>query len=195
MGLNVASPSLRLAPWAILVVFVVGLLAATAQSADAHVQLIASSPAHGETLAASPTELVLTFDAPVQLPPRGGLRLWVDGREVALSPAVGPTGSELWASLPPDVASGSHHVMWRIVTADSHVEEGSFSYVVRVATDGAIVPIAATSADADPHPGHAMADSAEGASSGSLMLALGVIAMAGVVAVVILRGGRRAHPS
>lgn len=161
-------PSRRVS-WALVVVFAVGLLAATVRPADAHVHLVGSSPASGETVAGSLGVILLTFDAPVRLPPEGGIRLLSpDGGEVALSPALAPSRVEVWASLPRDLPAGTYHVLWRIVASDSHVDEGELSFVVQTAAGDPAGTDAAAADGSGPAGGSdAAVGGPDGAASGS----------------------------
>lgn len=154
----------RQVSWALVVVFAVGLLAATVRPADAHVHLVGSSPASGQTVAGPPREILLTFDAPVRLPPDGGLRLWAGGGEIALSPALAPSRVEVWASLPRDLPAGTYHVLWRIVASDSHVDEGELSFVVQTAAGDPAGTDAAAADGSGPAGG---SDAAIGGSDGA----------------------------
>ncbi len=188
------------------------LLLTVTHPASAHVHLVGSSPAAGETLAQVPAEVVVGFDGPVELPPQGGLRVWVGEQEVAVTPALDDSGTQVRAALPEGVPGGTHRVAWRIVASDSHVEEGEFSYVVETPAEpssaGAEPAAAETPSDepaatvtddapvdAAPTDADLMADTAgveaDGSGGGStVLLVVALLAAAAVAAVLLLRGGR-----
>ncbi|WP_037335499.1 copper resistance CopC family protein [Saccharomonospora piscinae] len=102
-----------------LAVALVGL-AVTALPASAHNVLISSAPAEGDELDTAPTEVVLTFDQPVQE---------ADVNEVALTGPQGDQwaegtvtvdGDTVTAPLRPLGPAGEYVVGYRILSADGH---------------------------------------------------------------------------
>lgn len=95
-------------------------LVTTALPASAHNVLISSSPAQGEELGTAPTEVVLTFDQPVQdadvnevavTGPNGDQ--WAEG-------TVEVDGSKVIAPLRPLGPAGEYVVGYRVLSADGH---------------------------------------------------------------------------
>lgn len=114
----------------LLLAALLGLALAPA-AARAHTTVERTSPAAGDTLAASPPEIRLRFTGRVE-PALTVLTLVRGGAHVAAGGSVveGSDGHEyvlpLTAALPP----GSYQVRWRTAGADGHVLEGSWSFVV-----------------------------------------------------------------
>jgi len=114
-----------------------GWAALGAEPAVAHTRLVASSPAQGAQLDATPPEAVLRFDDPVSAVlssvtvtgPAGGR---------ALSLVQGRSSRELSASLPP-LTPGSYRLMWRVPGSDGHPVTGAIGFAVT----GSAIPAAA----------------------------------------------------
>jgi copper resistance protein C len=138
--------SLARTPW--LTVAMTLLLAGVwAAPAGAHARLVGSTPADGATLDEAPGEIVLEFNEAVE----------ADFGQLQVS---GPNGERLDASAPVGegttvrspllelTASGTHTVAYRVVSADGHPVEGSFTFEL---TEAAVAP-AATEAEPPPSP-------------------------------------------
>jgi len=110
-----------------------GLLTALigAAEAEAHALLDRTDPRAGSTLRTPPREIRLRFTEALE-PARSRIQVMSeDGRRVdrgaARADASAPTLFRV--SLPP-LPPGSYRVGWRVVSVDSHVSEGSFSFHV-----------------------------------------------------------------
>ncbi len=124
-----------------------GLLSLTAPvPAYAHATLVASSPGPGALLVDVPKDVVLTFDQPVPL----GL-----GRVQVLSPdgdrvdsgvlRRDPAGDRTVATdLPGHAHEGTYLVTWRVVSADSHPIQGSYTFTVGAPSAPPAAPEAAS---------------------------------------------------
>ncbi len=115
--------------------FLLGLTAACALAlaspAGAHAFLDHAGPAVGSTVHGSPAELKLWFTqelepafSTVQVLDRNGRRVDKGDPQVDRSNAT-----ELWVSLPP-LAPGTYRVTWRVLSVDTHVTEGDFTFDV-----------------------------------------------------------------
>ncbi|MGH8094790.1 MAG: copper resistance CopC family protein [Chthoniobacterales bacterium] len=99
---------------------------------EAHAFLQQAAPAVGSTLPASPNEVKIWFTeqiepafSKIQVLSASGQE--VDKRDVHVdrsNPAL------LEVSLPP-LRTGTYKVVWRVVSVDTHVTEGSFNFHIR----------------------------------------------------------------
>jgi len=106
-----------------------GALLAAATAAWSHSLLLASTPAVGATVAASPSRLSLTFNGRIEK--RLSRVRVVDGRGQAraLAPETGGAPERLDADLPA-LPPGAYHVEWQVLSADGHVVSGRFAFRV-----------------------------------------------------------------
>lgn len=104
--------------------------------ADAHASAIGSTPSDGQVLASPPSELTVTFSEPVTLARTDNALLDARGEEQPATFTV--TGSVLRITPEQPLATGSHVVTWRVVSADSHPVTGGFTFAVGEATPGAV---------------------------------------------------------
>ena len=106
-------------------------LAMVAARAAAHAFLDHASPAVGSTLRVSPPELRLWFTQELELPFSRVKVEDANGTAVAASDkAVDASDrSLLRISLPP-LAPGTYRVLWHVLSVDSHVTEGDYTFVV-----------------------------------------------------------------
>lgn len=111
-------------------------LALPASPASAHAELLATDPTEGAVLATSPSSVAFTFDEPVVLVP-DGFQLF-DGSGGHNMVPVEAVDATVRATLPPDLATGSYVLAWRVVSDDGHPESGVLSFAVGRA--GASVP-------------------------------------------------------
>lgn len=96
--------------------------------AAAHVGLVASNPADGATLKASPEVVVLTYSEGVR-PVPSGIRVFdAEGREVESSVSVRDTA--LHVDVPDQLDEGTYVVVWRVVSVDAHPSAGSVTFSV-----------------------------------------------------------------
>ncbi|WP_052693140.1 copper resistance CopC family protein [Nocardioides luteus] len=104
----------------------------TAAPASAHAHLVESFPRAGAALAAGPTEVVLTFDQPVQaFPGANGIVVtgpksshWACGRARI-------TGNTLTASMSDVGPPGRYQIDYRVLGADGHPITGSVPINIR----------------------------------------------------------------
>jgi putative copper export protein/methionine-rich copper-binding protein CopC len=107
-----------------------------------HVDLIASRPAHGAVLVATPAELMLRFSGRVERAYTSLSLVGPDGAEVLLGDIVFAPGSnrEFTAAVPPLRLPGAYAVHWRTAGADGHVLQGVFSFELAGAAGAADAP-------------------------------------------------------
>jgi len=158
------------------------LLAATASTASAHVELISSSPAAGANLQSAPTEVTITFDD--ELDPdasafnvTAAADVEVGAGEVDLTVADRNVMVGAVAITEP----GVYTVTYAVTGVDGHAIEGTFSFGFQ-----------ATAQIPDPTGGEPDAAMTPRGPSGSELILLGVLSLilAGVTAVRFL-GKRR----
>ena len=107
------------------------LLMAGAGSAslEAHAFLKTATPAVGSTIQRSPGEVRLTFTEKIE-PAFSMIQVFdasgkeVDKRDMHVSHS---DASSMAISLPP-LQAGTYKVVWRVVSIDSHVTKGSFTF-------------------------------------------------------------------
>ena len=113
-------------------------------TANAHSQLVSSSPKNGETLALSPTEIVMEFKSPAKLIKvdlekssdeqrkslLGGLFGTDDGEPVLLGTSFLLKLKERHVISVPYLEIGDYKFFWRALAEDGHVIKGEFSFTV-----------------------------------------------------------------
>lgn len=117
---------------ALIALAAVALLLSAASTAFAHAVLVSSSPSADAKLAASPPQVTLTFNEPVQLL-RSTDASVVDaqGAPVNAGPAAnGPDTRTVVIPLRPGLPDGTYTVKYQIIGADSHVIPGVFVFGV-----------------------------------------------------------------
>lgn len=134
MLLPTVSRAVRAVPAVLLAAVVVAI---SAPPASAHDRLTGSAPAAGEVMAQAPEVIELTFsNTPVAL-----------GSEIAVTNAAGEAVSEgpvviegnvVRQDLADGATPGAYTVNWRVVSADAHPIEGTFSYEVEAAAGGGL---------------------------------------------------------
>jgi copper resistance protein C len=135
-------PSIRQMLTAVLAAITFAALLFAAAPASAHDAAEASSPSDGATVATPPAEVSITFNqAPLGL-----------GSQVRVSDPAGTDWAEGKVEIVDNVATqklregapaGKYTVQWRVVSADSHPIEGTFSFTATAGTAGAAPSTAA----------------------------------------------------
>lgn len=136
-------------------------LVLTPVAASAHDRLITSDPADGASVQVSPDAITLTFsDTPLDVSPVVRVT-GADGTVVFDGP---PTlvDATATATLEQPLAAGTAQVAWRVVSADGHPIEGTFSFTV---VEGPAAPATTTTAAASDAGGGASATSTSAASA------------------------------
>ena len=110
-----------------------GALCALASPVLAHALLQRASPRVGSIVKAAPADIRLEFSEAVEpVLSRIGLRD-AHGAAVGLGPPKTAPGAAniLTAPITAKLASGVYKVEWRVVSTDSHVTAGDFSFTVK----------------------------------------------------------------
>lgn len=126
------------------------LLVVAVAPASAHNTLVRSNPVDGSTVAVLPSVIVLTFNEPGQ----------ADGTVIAVT---GPSGnvssgpavlidSDVRQAVGPGSPAGRYTVDWRVVSADGHPVDGSFTFTATKGTSGTPRPSDAPTIPATPVP-------------------------------------------
>jgi methionine-rich copper-binding protein CopC len=104
-----------------------------AQPAQAHAQLVGSSPSAGEVLSVLPEEIRLSFDDPlIDINGKTGNEIVVTdekGDEIQIG-ASKTDGTSVSVELTSESVTGPISVKWRVVAEDGHPEEGAFNFSV-----------------------------------------------------------------
>jgi hypothetical protein len=116
-------------------------------TAQAHDQLISSSPQDGEHLASAPTAVRLEFAAEVLTIGAAVVVVGEDGQAWA---AGEPTvdGPVVAVPLEPDMPDGAYQIRWRVVSSDGHPISGVVAFTVGDAPASA--PASSEALDDDP---------------------------------------------
>lgn len=89
------------------------------------------SPAAGESLATPPSQVAITYDAPIESLFDSLRVLDSAGQDKAAgAPRVSDDGRKLTVSLSP-LPPGQYTVRWRVVCVDTHHTEGSYTFTVK----------------------------------------------------------------
>lgn len=100
-------------------------------SAGAHAFLERASPAVGSTVHSSPTQVKLWFSQRLEAAFSTLHVFDASGNEVkAGSTVVDAADAATMSSSLPGLAPGTYRVKWRVLSVDSHVTEGEFTFQV-----------------------------------------------------------------
>jgi copper resistance protein C len=144
--------------------------------AQAHVELVRSSPADGALLSSAPAEVVLTLSEEAS---SGGTLIAVagpDGAPVTVEPTE-VSGTVVSAALPPLPDRGTYTVAYRVVSGDGHAVSGSIRFTVGDASD---VSSSAPSAS-----------STSGIVTGAIVIVGGLALLAVIAVTYVRRSGLR----
>ncbi len=114
-----------------LVLAVVGILA-NAPAAQAHAQLLGTSPLSGSTVPVQPKEVIFEFDQDVGGTP-GAVRVYdAQGNEVDDLNVSHPDGNErrLGVGLKPGLPDGTYTGTYRVISADTHIVYGGLVFSI-----------------------------------------------------------------
>ena len=112
-------------------VLLAALVAMTASHASAHAQLEWAEPAAGSAVHESPPRLKLWFSQRLERPFSKVRVLTPEGKQVDNrdSEVDGADARLLSVSLP-RLSPGTYRVRWRVLSVDTHVSEGDFTFDV-----------------------------------------------------------------
>jgi copper resistance protein C len=103
------------------------------EAAIAHALLVKAVPSVGGTVSASPSEIRIIFSEAVE-PRFSGIAVKAaDGRAVATGVSTVDPGDHATLIVPvkTQLQPGHYKVNWRVVSADTHTTQGSFSFEVK----------------------------------------------------------------
>lgn len=100
--------------------------------AAAHAVLKNSSPAADTTITGSPTEIVLTFNEPVEASFSKISLIGADGKEIRIAKnTVDENDASVLRSQLPALGKGEYSVKWAGVGHDGHRRTGNFKFTVK----------------------------------------------------------------
>jgi len=105
---------------------------AAAGPAAAHASLLEVTPSQGSVQAQQPSAVKMRFSEPVQITP-GSVTITDPAGETVqgLSPRSDPTdGATMVVELPDGLGEGTYHVLWRVVSLDTHPVQGRFDFAI-----------------------------------------------------------------
>ena len=109
----------------------------SAPTVYAHAGLESSVPAASSVLEQGPSQVVLDFDEPIESAGAAIELFDQSGAPVATGePALRPDDDSVLVADAPALGDGTYAVVWRIVSVDGHVIEGSFSFQIGTAAAG-----------------------------------------------------------
>jgi copper transport protein len=108
----------------------VGVLALGTTAASAHATLESSSPADGQSVPASPSEIRITFSEAVTTISDGLSVLNADGKTVDTGSSEIVDGRTLVAPISETLSDGTYVTTYRVLSADGHPVSGSFLFGV-----------------------------------------------------------------
>ena len=108
--------------------FIPVLLLLAATSATAHAVLDHAEPRVGNTVAAPPREVTLTFNQKLESAFSTIAVTDAAGQRVDTG-KTGVSGNQMTVTLRP-IGAGSYKVKWRVLSADSHTTDGDFNFKV-----------------------------------------------------------------
>ncbi len=173
---------------------------ATAGTASAHDELVSATPKAGATVVA-PSRVVLRFSDEV-LPDFSRMVLTRPGGSTVTTP-VTVTGDSVTGALPAGLAPGAYAVTWRVSSADGHPVSGRLRFTVAAARPTPTAPPTATPTSTStttttttptptPTPTAPVAAPSDGSDGpGAALVAVPVVAFAGLLAFVVRRARRQ----
>jgi copper transport protein len=151
----------RLVRVATIVSLTIALLLGVRSVGFAHATLLRAEPVAGSHLAASPSLVRLVFSEAME-PSLAQLSLvGADGQAIKLASSGDPHDVNAIIAPVSDLAAGAYRVRWRVVSADGHPVEGSYTFTVGAAA--ATAPPIAESVAAAEEPALTWGPSAGGA--------------------------------
>lgn len=192
------APARRLSPLLLAAQLLAALaLALVPTAALAHDRLVSSDPADGSSVETSPQAVTLTFsDTPLSVSPV--VRITGADGQTVFDGAPTILDTQATATLERPLPTGTATVDWRVVSADGHPIEGSFTFEVAQGaptptetSPATTVPPSASASDAASPPSDAAPTSTSTATAAASStegggLSAGVIALIAVPVVMVL---------
>jgi methionine-rich copper-binding protein CopC len=176
------------------------LVALPASPATAHSELVSSSPEDGAVLASAPAQVVLSFSEGVTEQGSAVAVTGADDERVDDAGSLSVSGTTVKTALDDTVGSGEYVVVYRVVSVDGHVVDGTLTYRVEPPAEesptasASATPSAAASSPpsqtSTPAAKPAAAVDDTGGGTPWWPIALGAAALAAVAAVVVSRTRR-----
>lgn len=110
------------------------LILAAPAVVSAHAQLLDSTPAADSTVLTVPPEIVLKYDDPL-IPTSSSFEVVNASGTSVLSGSVDTVDAHLMRAISVPLVAGAYEVRWTAATDDGHIERGTFSFTIAVATD------------------------------------------------------------
>lgn len=172
------------------------LLAATSAMArpalvrGAHATLISSEPAANSRLTASPSRIRLVFSEPVEGHLARVTLVPASGQPLRLRADADPRDVNAVIAVIDSIAPGGYRVSWRVVSADGHPVDGTFTFTLADSALGTRGPpvVAPPAVEPDPGPQPATEDDVWGPSLFGAPLIPAVFRGAGLGALMALAG-------
>ncbi|WP_231640669.1 copper resistance CopC family protein [Nocardiopsis sp. NRRL B-16309] len=198
---------LRRAASAALIPFTAAAVVLAPAPAMAHDVLTGSSPEDGDTVDTVPEEVVLTFNNPPMESPEASAIVVTgpDGEEYQ-DGALVFDGTDVSVPLLPIMDSGDYTLAFQVVSSDGHPIQDSLEFTVSEEAAAAAAPEEteepaeeeapadeAGEETADPSPA-ASTEAEEGALSVAALVVVGLVALAGIGAVVLVAVRLRNRP-
>jgi copper transport protein len=181
---------LRFRPVALLLAILIGILFAGAASAH-EVEVTRSDPSSGAVLEQSPATVRAWFDEELQTGPSTLVVLDANGQQVDNRDGGvdldDPAHASMAVSLPA-LPDGSYSVSWYVVLLDGDASEGQFTFFVGEKPASAVAAVSQPSAPEAPGASAAPAGERPGLPMLWIALGLGLLVVAVVLGMVILRG-------
>ena len=109
---------------------VAALVVLSSSPAWAHAVLVQTAPVGGQILRKRPTEIRLQFNEPVEAS-LGAVRLYdTSGRRLDTGATTKPSAQVVAVAIRAKLTTGAYVVTWRVISADSHPVQGSFTFQV-----------------------------------------------------------------
>lgn len=130
-------------------VLTVAATIATATPAFAHAKLIASTPTAGESLAAPPEQISLTFSEPVTPAANTVTIAGADGSSWTVGQAA-IAGAVVTVPVQPVGPAGAYTLTWKVVSSDGDEINGTIAFTMAVAAAPPTTSTTVTTSDSPP---------------------------------------------
>ena len=178
-----------------------GLTLAVATPAQAHDELVSSSPEAGSTVPGSPAEITLSFSGELIAGMQSAAVevITPDGQNIATDAPSSEDGTSITQHLAPNPPAGLFTVRWKVVSSDGHPISGEYTYTVAPTDADPSSPAATPSAAPQtPAPTATEAPADNGYESGTsgggdafpLVAVVGGVTIVGGALVIVLMLGR-----
>jgi methionine-rich copper-binding protein CopC len=168
-------------------VLVIVALAFAMPSAQAHSQLVSTSPTDGAELAFSPDVVSFTFDETL-LAGTATISINDDAGNLVTGGPVDPEGTTVSYPMPSALASGTYQAAYRVVSGDGHAVTGAITFTIAAggasSAPASVQPSSSTAVAVPATPAPQPAEQDGGLPIGWIVALLAVAAV--VVAIVVV---------